>query len=322
MRSYRYLHLDVFTDRLFGGNQLAVVLDGRGLSSDAMQAIAKEMNFSETTFVLPPDRPAVSDQRTAIGGGGGAPPQISNDCIVKIFTPGGELPMAGHPVIGTAFALARAGVLQPGRDHVVFGLGVGPTQVSLVWHGDQLSFAWMTQGNPTFGPPLLDVGAAAAALRLPPMAVAGTGLPVQVVSCGVPYLLVPLATRRAVDNAALDADAYDAFRQAAGVDELSVFIFSKEPGADKATVYSRCFAPQHGVAEDAATGSASGPAGCYLVHHKVVPAERAGSMLSLQGVKMGRPSHVHIAIGVADGAISSVRVGGESVLAGEGFLYL
>src|SRR5471032_1180391 len=110
MRSYRYLHLDVFTDRLFGGNQLAVFLDGRGLSSDAMQAIAKEMNFSETTFVLPSDRPAVSDQRTATGGGGGVPPQISSDCVVKIFTPDGELPMAGHPVIGTAFALARAGV--------------------------------------------------------------------------------------------------------------------------------------------------------------------------------------------------------------------
>ncbi len=329
MRSYRYLHLDVFTDRLFGGNQLAVFLDGRGLSSDVMQAIAKEMNFSETTFVLPVECNAASEERAATGGGGGAPPQIDNvDCIVKIFTPGGELPMAGHPVIGTAFALARAGVFysghpgQPGRDHVVFGLGVGPTDVSLVWHGDQLSFAWMTQRTPTFGAPLPDLGAAAAALRLPPMAVAGTGLPVQVVSCGVPYLLVPLATRRAVDNAALDADAYDAFRQAAGVDELSVFIFSKEPGADKATVYSRCFAPQHGVAEDAATGSASGPVGCYLVHHKVVPAERAGGMLSLQGVKMGRPSHVHIAIGLTDGAISSVRVGGESVLAGEGLLYI
>src|SRR5207244_3379225 len=99
-RSYRYLHLDVFTDRLFGGNQLAVFLDGRGLSTDAMQAIAKEMNFSETTFVLPPER-------------------AETDVCVKIFTPSEELPMAGHPTIGTAFALARAGVLAPGRDRVV-----------------------------------------------------------------------------------------------------------------------------------------------------------------------------------------------------------
>jgi len=141
-RSYRYLHLDVFTDRLFGGNQLAVFLDGRGLSPDTMQAIAKEMNFSETTFVLPPERP-------------------DTDVRVRIFTPGEELPMAGHPTIGTAFALARAGVLAPGRDRVVFGLGVGPTEVALKWNGDTLAFAWMTQLNPTFGEPVGDQSAAA-----------------------------------------------------------------------------------------------------------------------------------------------------------------
>src|SRR5688500_12747060 len=105
-RSYRYLHYDVFTDHLFGGNQLAVFLDGRGLSAETMQAIAKEMNFSETTFVLPPERP-------------------DTDMRVRIFTPGSELPMAGHPTIGTAFALARAGVLGADRARVVFGLGVG-----------------------------------------------------------------------------------------------------------------------------------------------------------------------------------------------------
>src|SRR5499433_3521086 len=104
VRSYRFLQLDVFTDRLFGGNQLAVFLDGRGLSSDTMQAIAKEMNFSETTFVLPAE-------------------QAGADMRVRIFTPGAELPMAGHPTIGTTFALARTGVLAPGRDRVVFALG-------------------------------------------------------------------------------------------------------------------------------------------------------------------------------------------------------
>src|SRR5262245_32119512 len=108
MRSYRYLHFDVFTDHVFGGNQLAVLLDARGLRPDLMQTIAAEMNFSETTFVLPPDRP-------------------DTDVRVRIFTPGEELPMAGHPTIGTAFALARAGVLEAGREHVVFSLGVGPT---------------------------------------------------------------------------------------------------------------------------------------------------------------------------------------------------
>lgn len=303
MRSYRYLHFDVFTDRLFGGNQLAVFLDGRGLGAEAMQAIAKEMNFSETTFVLPPER---SD----------------TDVRVRIFTPGNELPMAGHPTIGTAFALARAGVIQPGCDRLVLGLKVGPIKVDLAWKQDDLSFAWMTQLHPVFGEPISDRAAVAAALRLSEAAVAGTGLPVQSVSCGVPFLLVPLATRRAVDNAALDATAYDALRRTTGLDELPVFLFSTEHGSDKATVYSRMFAPGFGITEDPATGGASGPLGCYLVRHKAVPPDKAGSILSLQGAKMGRPSYIHIAIGVSNGEITNVRVGGESVLAGEGTLYI
>jgi trans-2,3-dihydro-3-hydroxyanthranilate isomerase len=303
MRSYRYIHLDVFTDRPFTGNQLAVFLDARGLPAETMQAIAKEMNFSETTFVLPPER---SD----------------TDCRVRIFTPSEELPMAGHPTVGTAFALARAGVVEPGREGAVFGLGVGPTPVSFVWQDDELSFAWMTQGLPEFGPTIPDPSGAAAALRLSGAAVAGTGLPVQTVSCGVPFLFVPLATRGAVDNAALDADAYDAFSRGAKLEELPVFLFSSEKTGDKATVYSRMFAPGLGITEDAATGAASGPLGCYLVRHKVVPPDRAGAILSLQGAKMGRPSHIHIGVGTTDGRISSVRVGGQSVIAGEGTLYL
>jgi trans-2,3-dihydro-3-hydroxyanthranilate isomerase len=303
MRSYRYLHLDVFTDRLFGGNQLAVVLDARGLGADTMQAIAKEMNFSETTFVLPREGP-------------------DTDFRVRIFSPGDELPLAGHPTIGTAYALARTGVLASNKDRVTFGLGVGPTPVSLVWKGDELAFAWMTQPKPAFGQVISDIAGMAASLRLPPAAIAGTGLPIQVVSCGVPFVLVPVATRRAIDNASLDVPAYDRFREAAALDDVAVFIFSNEPGHDKATAYSRCFAPQYGIAEDAATGAASGPLGCYLVHHKVVAPERAGSMLSLQGVNMGRPSHVHMAIGVNGAEIVDVRVGGEAVVAGEGTLYV
>lgn len=303
MKSYRYLHLDVFTDRLFGGNQLAVFLDGRGLAAHTMQSIAKEMNFSETTFVLPPERPGT-------------------DFRVRIFTPVEELPMAGHPTVGTTFALARAGVIASKQTSLTLGLGIGPTPVSLVWRHDDLSFVWMTQLGPTFGQPVADRAGAAAALRLPAASVAGTGLPVQIVSCGVPFLFVPLATRRAVDNAAFDADAYDRFRGATGIDELPVFLFSPESGTDKATVYSRMFAPGYGITEDPATGAASGPLGCYLVKNNVVTPERAGAMLSLQGVKMGRPSYVHISVGVDNGDISRVRVGGEAVVAGEGTLYL
>jgi trans-2,3-dihydro-3-hydroxyanthranilate isomerase len=306
-RSYRYLHYDVFTDELFGGNQLAVFLDGRGLAASAMQAIANEMNFSETTFVLPPERPGT-------------------DFRLRIFTPMSELPMAGHPTIGSAFALARAGVLEPARMEFVFGLGIGPTPVVLTWRGNDLSFASMTQQPPTFSEPIPDPAGAAAALGLPLAAVAGTGLPVQVVSCGLPYLLIPLATRRSVDNAVGNLEAIDAFLRAAGVDpRTGVFLFSPERnvrGSDSATVYSRMFAPALGVPEDPATGSASGPLGCYLVRHKVVAADKAGAILNLQGVKMGRPSRVHVSIGVENDGITSVRVGGEAVLAGEGTLYV
>jgi trans-2,3-dihydro-3-hydroxyanthranilate isomerase len=302
MRSYRYIHLDVFTDRLFSGNQLAVVLDGRGLPDATMQSIAKEMNFSETTFVLPAEA-------------------SGTDFRVRIFTPEDELPMAGHPTIGTAFALARCGVLGPDRDATVFGLGVGPTPVALTWRGPQLSFAWMTQRLPAFGEPVADGAAAAASLRLSPGDLAPR-LPVQAVSCGVPFLFVPLATRQAVDRASLDVAAYETFVGAAGLEFLPVFLFSAEKGADEATAYSRMFAPGSGITEDPATGGASGPLGCYLVHHGVVAAAKAGSILSLQGVKMGRPSHIHISIGLAGREITSVRVGGESVIAGEGTLYV
>jgi len=257
-RSYRYLHYDVFTDHVFGGNQLAVVLDGRGLSTETMQAIAKEMNFSETTFVLPPE-------------------QDGTDVRMRILTPGQELPMAGHPTIGSTFAFAE---------------------------------------------PMGDRAMAAAALSVPAGAIAGTGLPVQIVSAGVPFLFVPLTTRSAVDNASVNRGALDDLLTAAGGAAHGVFLFSAERAADRATVYSRMFAREIGVAEDPATGVASGPLGCYLVRHKVVPPERAGAMLSLQGVKMGRPSDVHISVELEMGEFSRVQVGGESVLAGEGTLYI
>jgi trans-2,3-dihydro-3-hydroxyanthranilate isomerase len=303
MRSYRYLHYDVFTDHLFGGNQLAVVLDARGLDTATMQAIAKEMNFSETTFVLPAER-------------------TDTDIRMRIFTPGDELPIAGHPTVGTTFALARSGVIERGRQRFVFGLGAGPTPVAMTWRDDELSFVWMTQPLPVFFDPIPDPARAASALTLSPAAVAATGHPVQVVSCGAPFLFVPLATRGAVDSAVVDRGVLDALLADTKSGAHGVFLFSAERGADRATVYSRMFAPALGVHEDPATGVASGPLGSYLVRHRIVPAEKADTILSLQGAKMGRPSQVHIAIGLDGTEIASVRVGGEAVLAGEGTLYV
>jgi trans-2,3-dihydro-3-hydroxyanthranilate isomerase len=302
-RSYRYLQLDVFTGDLFGGNQLAVFLDGRGLPAETMQAVAREMNFSETTFILPPEHPGT-------------------DVRMRIFTPGAEMPIAGHPTIGSTFALARAGVIAAGSERFVFGLGAGPTPVTLTWRQADLAFAWMSQPLPSFHDPLTDRELAAAALGLAADDVTGTGLPVQVVSCGVPFLFVPVKTRRAVDSAAINPTAYDQLMKQLPAAANGIFFFAPEPGPDKATVYSRNFAPGVGIVEDPATGIASGPLGCYLVRHKVVAPEQAGTMLSLQGVKMGRPSYVHVSIGVENGEIRSVEVGGEAVLAGEGTLYI
>jgi trans-2,3-dihydro-3-hydroxyanthranilate isomerase len=297
------LHFDVFSDRPFGGNQLAVFLDGRGLTIADMQAIANEMNFSETTFVLPAERD-------------------DTDARLRVFTPATELPIAGHPTIGSAFALARSGVIAPDRDLFVFGLGVGPVPLELDWRNDELGFVWMTQPLPTFSAPFDDIACVAAALGVAESAVADTDLPVEVVSCGVPFLMVPMTTRRAIDAATLNATKYDELIRSLPVEASGVFLFSNERGADKATVYSRMFAPQIGILEDPATGVASGPLGCYLVRHNMVSAASARSILSLQGVKMGRPSQVHISIGVEAGSIRSVRVGGAAVLAGEGTLYI
>jgi len=261
------------------------------------------MNFSECTFILPAERP-------------------DTDIRMRIFTPGREMPMAGHPTVGSTFALALAGVIPPGRPRWVFGLNVGPTPVDIDWDGGRPVFAWMTQQRPVFGPVVADVEAAARAAGLDAAAVRAAGLPVQEVSCGVPFVFIPLATRAQVDAASPNLDVFDRLCEAAGVDNHAMFVFSREPGPDGATVYSRMFAPGLGVFEDPATGAASGPLGCYLVKHGAVPPERAGSILSLQGVKMGRPSRVHIAIGVEGGEITRVQVGGEAVLVGEGYLEL
>jgi trans-2,3-dihydro-3-hydroxyanthranilate isomerase len=295
---YRYLHLDVFTDRRFEGNQLAVFPEPQGLTTDQMQRIAKEMAFSESTFIFPPER----------GG----------DVRMRIFTPGEELPMAGHPTIGSTFALALEGTIRPGQEQFVFELGVGPTPVSLEWNDAGLAFAWMTQGLPVFGGVVADREAFAAAIGIDPADLLD-GLPVQSVSCGVPFLFAPIATRAAVDAVGIDRRALARCSRAAALGDLPVFLFTLErAGTGTETVYSRMLAPGFGIAEDPATGAASGPLGSYLLQHKLVTSETARRMLSLQGVAMGRPSRVHISIDSDEDRITRVRVGGVSVLVGRG----
>ena len=293
----QYLHLDVFTDRPFEGNQLAVFPSPGAIAPELMQRIANEMNFSETTFILPREG--------------------SGDVRMRIFTPKSELPMAGHPTIGSTFALALEGIIAPGRESFVFELGVGPTPVSMEWSAGKLSFAWMTQQRPTFAGTLDNRAALAGAIGLAAPDLCD-GLPIQSVSCGVPFLFVPLATRAAVDAVAIDGKAIGKCFDEAGVTELPVFLFTMEAAHEEETVYSRMLAPSFGIAEDPATGGASGPLGCYLLHYGLVSAETARHMISLQGVAMGRPSRIHMSIEGSGGAITRVRIGGRSVLVGRG----
>ena len=301
MPPLRYLLLDVFTSTPFEGNQLAVYPKPGALTAAQMQKVAQEMNFSETTFIYPPE-----------SGG---------DVRMRIFTPGDELPMAGHPTIGSTFALAHEGVIARGCDRFVFELGVGPTPVSLEWDERGLSFAWMTQPLPSFDRTIDDRGALAAAVGVASRDLID-GLPVQAVSCGVPFLFVPLRTRAAVDAVAIDRKALARCAKEAGLRELPVFFFTTERGAAAGSenVYSRMLAPGFGIGEDPATGGASGPLGCYLLRHRVVDPDNARSMVSLQGVAMRRPSRIHISIESDGDQITRVRVGGVSVLVGEGTL--
>ena len=298
MPAIDYLHLDVFTSNRFEGNQLAVFPSPGKLSTEAMQKIAQEMNFSESTFIYP-----------ARSGG---------DIHMRIFTPGTELPMAGHPTIGSTFALAHLGTIPAGREHWTFELGVGPIAVSLEWKNGELSFAWMTQLLPSFGDEIGDRESVAAACGVAASDLM-EGMPVQQVSCGVPFLFVALKTRRAVDAVNIDLRALSKCSREAGVPDLPVFFFTPERGGDE-TVYSRMLAPGFGITEDPATGGASGPLGSYMLHHGIVTAEQARSMVSLQGVAMRRPSRIHISIDSDDEMITRVRVGGQSVLAGRGQL--
>ena len=297
----KYLHYDVFTDTPFEGNQLAVFLrPAAGWTAEHMQKIAAEMAFSETTFVFP-----------ASGAG---------DARMRIFTPASELPMAGHPTIGTTFALARDGAIERGRPEFVFELGVGPTPVSLEWDDRGLSFAWMTQPLPSFDAEVADRAGLAEAVGVG--AADLDDLPVQAVSCGVPFLFVPIRSRAAVDRVSIERRRLERVLDSSGCADLPVFFFTTDrTGATGAeTVYSRMLAPQFGIAEDPATGSASGPLGCYLLHHGVADARAARSMLSLQGVAMKRPSRIHISIESDGGTITRVRVGGQAVLVAEGSL--
>jgi trans-2,3-dihydro-3-hydroxyanthranilate isomerase len=300
MDRLHYHLVDVFTNQRFGGNQLAVFTDGRGVAGDLMQTLAKEMNLSESTFILPPDDPA-------------------NDYHIRIFTPGRELPMAGHPTVGTSYILAREGKVEiaSGRGALRLEEGVGPISVTLEMNGDLPGLITMQQPMPTFGPTMTNRDLAAGMLSLSPDDL-DPNLPVEIVSCGVPFLYIPLTSLRAIQSIKLRMDLYEQYlTELDGPGE--VFVFTSETVNPDSTVHSRMFAPGFGIPEDPATGAASGPLGCYLVKYGVV-TDNPSAIISEQGFEMGRPSIIHIGIERSGEQFTRVSVGGECVYIGAGYI--
>ncbi|MDQ3927567.1 MAG: PhzF family phenazine biosynthesis protein [Chloroflexota bacterium] len=301
-RKLHYFIVDVFTDRQFGGNPLAVFTDGRGLSTETMQRLAKEMNLSESTFLLPPEDPA-------------------NHFKLRIFTPGKELPAAGHPTIGTSFVLARERMFDWSGDAAELRLeeGVGLIPVHLEFRGGASHMIWMTQPLPRFGPVLDDVTSVAEMLSIEPENI-NTDLPVVVGSCGVPFLYVPVRDLETMHRLRLRQDVSSRLLSPLGTGE--VFIFAPEVEYVGSTVHSRMFAPDMGVGEDPATGIASGPLGSYMVRYGLVSANPTAYIVSEQGIEMGRPSFIHIQITREGDEIARVQVGGQAVYMGEGDIEL
>lgn len=301
----RFHQIDVFTATPFEGNQLAVFENGDEIPEGLMPVLAREMNFPETVFLV-------------------GDPGPGSAARLRIFTPEEELPMAGHPTIGTTFLLAALGAIAAPQPRAVLDLKIGPTPVDLVWHeSGRLDFAWMHQRAPEYGRPLPDARRAELARALNIDAGDILPLPPHSASSGVAFFYVPLASEAAVDRASADRLALREFFARAGeAGPLPVFVFamSSRPGV---TCYSRMFAPEFGIPEDPATGGACGPLGGYLLRHGLITREQASAVVSLQGVRMKRASRISIALGFGDdGEVKGVRVGGQAVIVGRGEIRL
>jgi trans-2,3-dihydro-3-hydroxyanthranilate isomerase len=313
MANYHFYQVDVFTNRPFGGNPLAVFPDAAGLDDETMQAIAREMNLSETTFVFPPTVPDA-------------------DYKVRIFTPGAELPFAGHPVVGTQWTLAYIGrtKLREPVTTVRFELGVGVRAAALHVQDGKVIRVVMDHQRPVFlqaaNPDQIARLEKAFSLRVG--AIRDTNLPVQVISTGIPQLFVPVQSLKDIESlhpAKLDTNALS--RLCTELDpethctECSVMTLTTETVSPEANVHTRMFVPLAGVPEDPATGSASGGLGAYLVENRVIQAAPpTTTILSEQGLEMSRPSRIEVEVDGEPGNIRMIRVGGEVVPLIEGTL--
>ena len=279
MRQFRILTLDVFTDRALEGNQLAIFPDARDLDPALMQRIAREMNLSETVFFFEP---------TLAG----------CDARLRIFTPMAEIPFAGHPTIGATWAAHHEKIVT--KPDFVFQEEVGPVPVSVLSTDPFMAF--LTTPPITFKKEY-DRAGAAAALGLDARDLLDA--PVQCVSAGSDFVFVAVRDRATADRAWLD---YPQMQHVCGNDAKGgVFVFAPNDGG----AYSRMFAPEHGIVEDPATGSATGPLAAYMRRYDLLPPGTT-AFISEQGVKMGRRSVLHVRVNEGPGE-AILQVGGSVV---------
>ncbi len=300
---YRFLTADVFTDRVFSGNPLAVLPDARGLSTGQMQRIAVEFNLSETAFVLPPE-------------------EAANTRRLRIFTPGAELPFAGHPTIGSAVVLASIGdvPLTGEATRITFEVGAGPVPVTIYARDGRVRSAQLTAAMP---PERMAVDLPAAAdiaraVSLEADDLLQDSFAPEAWTAGVPFLFVALRDRDALGRARVEPSAWDAVAARTGIGEVYLFTMDVVPGAG-ADVRARMFAPGLGVAEDPATGGAAAAFAGYLgVRARL--RDGPARWVVHQGVEMGRPSRLEVEADKVAGAVVAARVGGAAVLVSEGTL--
>ena len=298
---HRFFTLDVFTDHPFGGNQLAVFPDAAGVPATRMQQIARKFNYSETVFVLPPENPAHARK-------------------LRIFTPGAELPFAGHPTVGTSHLLAAIGVVpvSEGDNSFILEEGVGPIPIKVRVRGGQVEFAQLSAAKlPERLSRGADTDAIAAALSVAADDILEDGVGPATFSAGVPFLFARFRDVGAVSRAKIDQGAWDRGLTSQGINEIFFFADGGElPGSN---LHARMFAPGFGIAEDPATGGAVAALAGYLVELQE-PSSGSATWTVEQGVEMGRPSVLHLEADVRDGRIGGVRVGGQSVVVSEGMM--
>ncbi|MYJ23685.1 MAG: PhzF family phenazine biosynthesis protein [Nitrospira sp. SB0673_bin_12] len=303
-RSLPFYKADVFADAPFGGNPVAVIPDATDLTEREFQQIAREMNLSETVFVVPPTDPAAVVK-------------------LRIFTPTQEIPFAGHPVIGTFFVLSslqKFPLTQPVTRYV-FECNIGLFPVELHVVDGQVDNVFMTQPKPQFlgtAENMQDLYEVSRALGMNKTAITETHLPIEVVSTGLPVAIVPVRTLTAVKSTRVDPTGIKEVCDKLGANGIMVFTpVTVEEWAD---VHTRMFAAPIGIWEDPATGSASGALGAYLVKNGVVDVGPTTEVCMEQGYEIDRPSRITVQVFSDDDAIQEIKVGGQAVMIAEGKL--